>query len=110
MLKKITGAIRLYKFGIFRMYLNKLLPEYLQIQSFLLYRYELANSENTKAIHGIEFIKVEQADDPVFRKFQQKFPSKTFENRLQNGNQFCFIAMHKNEVAGYGWVAQQELY
>lgn len=110
MIKKIADAIRLYNFGIFRIYLNKLLPDHIQSQKFLLYRHDLKNLDLRKVKEGIEFIKVEEAGDPVFAKFQERFPAKVFKDRLQDPDRICYVALKNGEVAGYGWVASGHLF
>src|SRR5690554_5833714 len=109
MLNKIADAFRLYKFGIFKIYLNKLLPKHLQFQHFLLYQKDLNNLDVYEPENNISFKRVNEVDDPLFVKFQERFPAAEFEKRIQQPDKICYIAFQNDDVAGYGWAAKQEL-
>lgn len=109
MIKKLVGAFRLYRFGIFRIYLNKLIPSFFQFQTFLIYRFDLGELKEQPENTDVEFIRVEHPDHETFQLFQESFPAKIFEERLKETNQIMYVALKNKQVSGYGWLATSYL-
>lgn len=110
MISKISGAVRFYKLGIFRVLLNRVAPQWLQFQTMILYKYDLAQFQPKDEVSAVPVFRIQKAQDELFTQFHKKFPAKTFINRLNNGRNTCYMAVWKNEPAGYAWAARRHLY
>lgn len=110
MIKKLVNAFRLYRFGMFRIYINKLFPQYFQYHRFLIYRHHLNKITDVKARDDIQFAKITDIKDELFEIFRRQFPANEFRERLNNKKHECYVAMKEDEVAGYGWVAREQLF
>lgn len=112
LIRKSLDAVRQYKFGLFNIILNRLFPETISYQNYILYKYHLEEpiADSSSATESVTIKKVENAEDELFQKFREKFPAAEFLSRIKNSNQTAFIATENGEIAGYSWVAEKELF
>lgn len=111
-LKKLYDALRLYKTGIFRIFINKYFSGFFSSESMIIYNYNLQEKDEIKSGDNDQVVikKIEQPQGLLFKKFRKKFPAKEFVSRLNQENKTCYIALSDGEVAGYAWVAINELF
>ena len=108
-IQKVRTAWKLYRYGIFSIFLNKLLSGYARFQTFLVYSFDLKTKPHFKS-PSIFMKHVESHHDELFQKFRQKFPADEFVSRMQQKQQKCYVGVRNNEVVAYAWIAFDELY
>ncbi len=112
LMRKMFGAVRLYKFGIFKVILNRLFPETFTHHDYILYKYDLEGKVPyiLPAKEAVTINRVENSEEGLFQKFRKKFPADEFLTRMRQSTQTAFIATINGEVTGYSWVAEKELF
>lgn len=109
--KKIVTALKLYKFGIVRILINKYFSGIFYYQTFLVYSYDLQNKEiDHRENQDVTIKTIEDDSGDLVDEFRKKFPAEEFVKRFKQPDQKCYIALKDGEIAGYGWIAYNELF
>ncbi|HEX6982438.1 MAG TPA: GNAT family N-acetyltransferase [Balneolaceae bacterium] len=111
LIRKALGAWKLYKFGLFRILLNRLSPEIFACQTFVLFRHDLKKEKISVRQNNEPFVikKMHNHQEKLFKQFRKKFPNQEFVHRIKQPNKTCYVILKDKQVAGYGWVSDREL-
>lgn len=109
---KFRTAWKLYRFGMFRILLNRMGSGIFRSQNFLFYSFDLNSSVPKPELKdsAVNFHKIISISDPLFLKFRRKFPDEEFLLRIKQRGENCYLILYQDEIAGYGWVAHQKIF
>lgn len=110
--KKSYNALRQFKFGVFKVFLNRLLKDKFTYENYLIYSFNLQQDlpEPLAAETDVEVKRVQSSGDKVFKEFHKKFPAPEFVSRIEKETETAYIATKNGEAVAYAWVTEEALF